>query len=132
MAHTHGWYSEQPGDWLGMYTTYVYLGNRPNLSGKSADMDGDGDLDLGNLALEAYLYRNDTETDNHWLRVKLKGREYRRDWSRTHPDQRRASAVPRTFGYLSERAGPDLRAHSGTMKKVVWPWRLRPTFFVVM
>ena len=65
-------------------TTYLYLGE---LSGDfanrivgrglaAADMDGDGDLDLVATAIAgpAYLYRNDTETDNHWLRVKLKGR----------------------------------------------------------
>ena len=65
-------------------TTYLYLGGLSGDFAKrivgrglaAADMDGDGDLDLVATGIQgpAYLYRNDTETSHHWLRVKLKGR----------------------------------------------------------
>ena len=64
-------------------TTYLYLGGLSGDFAKrivgrglaAADMDGDGDLDLVATGIQgpAYLYRNDTETSHHWLRVKLKG-----------------------------------------------------------
>ncbi|MHC4590010.1 MAG: CRTAC1 family protein [Planctomycetota bacterium] len=42
-----------------------------------ADYDGDGDLDLcvtADAGEETHLWRNDTVTSNHWLRVELLGR----------------------------------------------------------
>ena len=61
-------------------------------------MDGDGDLDLVATGIQgpAYLYRNDTETSHHWLRVKLKGNAPNTDaiGAGAHPHRGRASTVP--------------------------------------
>ncbi len=51
------------------------LGNAANGRGVTwADYDDDGDLDLFNAtSLENTLFRNDTVTGNHWLKVRLTG-----------------------------------------------------------
>ena len=61
-------------------------------------MDGDGDLDFVATGVDAppYLYRNDTKTENHWLRVKLEGKKL-------NTDAIGAEVIARTGGHAQYR-----------------------------
>ncbi len=108
------------------------LGNAANGRGVAwADFDDDGDLDLFNATTSANtLFRNDTETTNHWLKVRLEGVSSNRSAvgariKVTTGDMTQMRQVTAGEGYMS---CPPLEQHFGLGQaeivdriEIIWP-----------
>jgi len=96
------------------------------------DVDNDGDIDVVvlNMGEAPSLFRNELETDRHWIRVELEGRKSNRDAIGTVV-RVRTGKVTQTRAILSQDSyisHSDLRAHFGLGEaarvdgfEVIWP-----------
>ena len=76
--HSYLYINEGSGNFV-LDTTSIFYNNN-SLYASTADYDIDGDMDIvtvraefGNVTYPDYLYRNDSENTNNWLKVHLKG-----------------------------------------------------------